>query len=135
MPHPFLQFPQLLYLAFFVPLLLRVVAAASFGYIAYIHFKRRETLAEARVAVVGRVGGLIWLAIVVEAGMALCLLFGYYAQTTALLGLAVSLKHFIFAKKYPRFMPLGRAEYVYLFVICLSILLLGAGAFALDLPL
>lgn len=134
--HPFLQFPQLTFLSFvIVPLLLRIVAGATFAYIAFVHFNRRNELAEARTPILGRFGMFIWVAIIIEAAMALCMFAGYYAQFTALLGIVLSLKHFTFAKSYPRAVPLCRVDYIYLLVICISILFMGAGAFALDLPL
>lgn len=133
---PFLQFPQLTFLSFLlVPVLLRVVAAASVGYIAYVHYKRRIELAETPTPILNKLGYVIWVAIVIEAAIAVCLLVGYYAQYAALLGMVLSLKHFVFAKRYARLVPLCRVDYVYLFVICLALVFTGAGAFAMDIPL
>lgn len=128
-------FPSLLTYSFFAPTLLRVTVALTFAYIAYVQYKRREEIAKMRVPMVGKIGGLIWVALVIEALMALALLVGYCTQIAALLGLLLSIKHYVYAKKYPLVIPLGRADYIFIFVICLSILLTGAGAFAFDLPL
>jgi uncharacterized membrane protein YphA (DoxX/SURF4 family) len=125
--HPFLQFPNLAFLSFLlVPVLLRAVAALSIAYIAYVHFVRRSE---------SPFGAVIWVTILVEAAIALCLLAGYYTQYAALLGVLLSIKHFVFAKRYSRMVPLCRVDYVYLFVICLSLVITGGGAFALDIPL
>jgi uncharacterized membrane protein YphA (DoxX/SURF4 family) len=128
-------FPSLLTYTFFAPTLLRITVALAIAYIAYVQFIRREEIAEMRVPVVGKIGGLIWIALIVETAIAIGLFVGYLTQICALLAMLLCIKHFIYAKKYPRVMPLCRADYIFIFVICLSLLLTGAGAFAFDLPL
>lgn len=134
---PFLQFPELFFLApLLVPVLLRIVAAASFGYIAFIQYKRRSEISAMRLPLIGKWRlWLVWVAIVLEASMGLSLLVGYYAQVVALLGFVLCVKHYVYAKKYARAIPLCRADYIYLAVICLALIFMGAGAFAMDLPL
>ncbi|HEY5383078.1 MAG TPA: hypothetical protein VIJ88_00800 [Candidatus Paceibacterota bacterium] len=128
--------PQLLTFSFFAPTLLRITVACVFFYIAYIHTQRRKEIGATRFILVGAMGvWASWVLVVLEAGVALGLFLGYYTQIAALLGLLLCIKSFVWAKKYPRVFFLCRIEYILLFVICLSLLLTGAGAFAFDLPL
>lgn len=129
-------FPDLLVFSFFAPTLLRMVAALSFLAIAYVQIQRRNEIGRMHFPLIGAPGA--WLASVlgVVAGViGLMLFFGYYTQYAALAGIVLGMKHIIFAKKYARAIPLCRVDYIYLIVICASLLLLGAGAFAQDLPL
>ena len=134
--HPFLQFPQLFFLApEFVPVLFRITIALSILYIVSVQYKRRVTLEEMRIPLIGKVGGLLWLLLAIELVLAAMFLFGYYTQFAALVGLVLSAKHYMFAKRYPAAIPLPRAAYVYIFVICIALVFMGAGAFAMDVPL
>lgn len=129
-------FPDLLVFSFFAPTLLRIVAAVSFLAIGYVQIKRRNEIGKTHFPIIGAPGA--WLAVVVGIAailIGLMLFFGYYTQYAALAGIVLGLKHIIYAKKYPRAIPLCRVDYIYLIVICASLLLLGAGAFAQDLPL
>ena len=128
-------FPSLLTYSFFAPMLLRVAVAFSIAYIVWVQYKRREEISRMRAPLIGVVGGLLWLGLAAELAVAVALLVGYYTQIAALFGLALSAKHYIFAKKYPTVIPFSRATYVFIFVICLTLLITGAGALAFDLPL
>jgi uncharacterized membrane protein YphA (DoxX/SURF4 family) len=128
-------FPDLLVFGFFAPTLLRFAVAAVLAYLAYTHFKNRQALGVLQFPVVGKAQRVVWLAIAVEAAVALGLFFGYYTQIFALLGALVMLKRVVWGKKYPTFFVLARGTALLLLVICLSLLLTGAGAFAFDLPL
>lgn len=128
-------FPELLVFGFFAPTLLRIAAAIAFGSIAYLQYKRREEIAATRFPIIGHGGVWMWVSITVEVLITISLLLGYYTQWAALVGLIVAIKHAIFAKRYPRAVPLCRGEYYFLIFICLSLLLSGAGALAFDLPL
>jgi len=58
-----------------------------------------------------------------------------YTQGAAIVGMIIGLKLTIFARRYPDVIPLSAGAGALLFVICLSLLFFGAGAFAFDLPL
>ncbi len=132
----FNTFPDLLTYSFFAPTLLRLAGALAVAYIAYAQFKRREEIGEITYWLIGKPGSwLIWVVVALETILALALLFGYYTQLAALAGLVLCVKHYIFAKKYSRAIPLCRVDYIFLAVILLSLLLTGAGALAIDLPL
>jgi uncharacterized membrane protein YphA (DoxX/SURF4 family) len=129
-------FPQLLSLSFFAPTLLRITVACVFFYIAYVHAQRREEIGKTHFVIVGAMGTWVaWVMAVLEAAVGVGLFFGYWTQIAALVGLLLCLKGFVWTKKYPRVFFLCRIEYILLFVICLSLLITGAGAFAFDLPL
>ena len=129
-------FPQVLFLSPLVGTLLRLTVGITILYIAYVHWQRKEELGETGFPIIGRAGSAyIAVGAVIEAALALSLIAGYATQLVALLALALSLKHFIFAKKYPRATPLCRLDYFYLAVMSLCLFLMGAGAFAMDWPL
>ena len=128
-------FPNLLTYGFFAPTLLRLVAAGVFVYLTYVHLQRREEIGTTRFMLIGAGAWTVWVLVFVEAIIAIGLFLGYYTQVAALLGLLMALKHFVWAKRYPRVFFLNRIDYVLLAVVCLSLLLTGAGALAMDLPL
>ena len=128
-------FPSLLTFSFFAPMLLRITVAVTFAYLVHKQFKHREAIAEVRVPLIGKMGGLVWVGLLIESGMALAMLVGWHVQIAALLGLVLCFKHFIYAKKYPSLVPLHRSTYIFIFIICLTLLITGAGALAMDLPL
>lgn len=109
-------FPDLLVLSFFAPTLLRVAAAAAFLYAAYTLYQH------------GNKHGLV-VALLFAVGAAL--LAGYYTQYAALAALVL-----LALELWQRTMRiLPRSTLLLLVVICLSLLLTGAGALAFDLPL
>lgn len=128
-------FPQILFLEPLGITLLRVTVAIAFLSIAYIQFTRREEISHDGLPVVG--SGTVWVnisaAVIGLVGTAL--LLGYATQLAALLGLLISIKHAILAKRYPHAVPLCRGEYILIAAICLFLTVSGAGAFAFDLPL
>ncbi|MBX4192612.1 hypothetical protein KW798_03985 [Candidatus Parcubacteria bacterium] len=114
--------------SFFAPTLLRILVAVAFGFIAYVHYKRREEL---KVSL----GVWLWIALAIEVLIALSLFLGYYTQIGALAGIIMSGTQAWYAKSHPRATPLCRVDYIFLKVICLSLLISGAGALAFDIPL
>jgi hypothetical protein len=132
-------FPQLLTFGygsyFFAPFILRVAVAVVLGYLAYKHFKNREKLADMRFPIVGSGMWIVWLAFVVEGLTALGLFVGSHTQYAAILGGLIALKQLVWGRKYPHFFMLSTGTAALVLVICLSLLLTGAGALAFDLPL
>jgi uncharacterized membrane protein YphA (DoxX/SURF4 family) len=120
-------FPDLLALGFIAPTLLRLVVAVGFGGMAWAHYSRRSELSN--------LGMWLWLAIVLEIVIAVSLALGMYTQLGALGALILSVACAVYAKKYPRLVPMCRGEYILLAIISLSLMLSGGGAFAQDLPL
>ncbi|HEY6019978.1 MAG TPA: hypothetical protein VIY48_08755 [Candidatus Paceibacterota bacterium] len=118
-------FPGLLVFGFFAPTLLRVTVGLMFGYLAVAHFSHRPNMNQA----------IAWLLILVETLIALSLFFGYHLQYGAIAGIIVAAGQAVTAKRHAHVTPLLTLEYVLLIVLCLSLLLSGAGALAFDLPL
>lgn len=107
-------FPDLL-LPFLAPTLLRMGAAVAFAAIAFYHWKRADTPT-----------WRTWLFVALHGGVAAGLAFGYYTQVAALAGIALAARHAWCA---------NRAAGLLLALVCLSLFVSGAGAFAFDLPL
>jgi len=128
-------FPNLLVLGFFAPTLLRVAVACLFFYAAYAAYKHRGAAAQMRFPLIGEASWAGGFTTLMYAVIGLMLLFGAYTQIAALLAGIVSIKGLLFYKRFGPFFPYSRSTYVLLLVICLSLLVSGAGAFAYDLPL
>jgi uncharacterized membrane protein YphA (DoxX/SURF4 family) len=130
---PFLQFPDLFFLApAYVPLFLRVAAALVYLYIAWHTYDKREAIARISLPIIGRAGWAVWFAIVAEVLIGCSLLFGYYAQVGALIAAIGALK-FIFLKRViDEYDPISRVAAFLLFAVCASLTLSGAGIFAID---
>jgi uncharacterized membrane protein YphA (DoxX/SURF4 family) len=128
-------FPELLVYQLLAPTLLRMAVVLVFAYLAYRHFEHREDISKTRFPVVGQGMWIVWLTIIIEVATAAALFFGYYTQVAAILGAIGAIKHIVWRGKFPNFFWLTRSAAFLLLVICLSLLLTGAGAFAFDLPL
>lgn len=133
-------FPSLLSFSFFVPAGLRIAAALFLGYQAGYHFTHKKRLApelERRFGWLAHslTASLIMLLVLFEAGAGVLLFVGAWTQLVALLSAAGFLKMAYFSRAIPDYAPLARSTYLLLAVICLAIVIMGAGAFAFDLPL
>lgn len=128
-------FPGLLVYGFFAPTLLRLAVAVVFAWAAWSQWSHRKELGHVRFPLVGGGAWVVWLTLLVEILAALGLFFGYYTQWAAILGALLALKYAVWDHRYPKFFPLSRAAALLILVICLSLLLSGAGALAYDLPL
>ena len=128
-------FPELLFLSPLAPTLLRLASGVILLLLAWSHFERRNELGREQYIVVGSGVWLPLITALVEFGIALCLIAGAYTQVAAILGATLALKQFVWHARYPRFFSLSRTSSTLLFVICISLIFTGAGAFAFDLPL
>ena len=128
-------FPQILFLSPLAITLLRIAAALVFFSIAYTHYQKRQELSFLDFPIVGRGTWIPMLAVVFEFAIAIALGAGVYTQLAALLGAIAALKFFVLRKHYPAFVPISRTASALLFVICIPVMVTGAGAFAFDLPL
>ena len=121
-------FPELLSFAFLLgPLPLRLVVGAFLITVSVSHFRAKShgTLSRSRVVLWGGFEFLVGALFIL----------GAYTQVAALAGIAASLVALYFSKMTPALAPYGRWAYVFLGMASLSLLFLGAGAFAFDLPL
>ena len=127
-------FPQVLFLAPLATTMLRVAAGIVFLLLAWTHWQKREEMAAEKIFLLGGV----WVptvAFIAESVIGACLVLGIYTQVIALLGALGALKCFVWKRRFGQFLPLSRTASALLFVICLSLVATGAGAFAFDLPL
>lgn len=129
-------FPSLLSYQFFAITLIRVAASLALLYVAYRYARERGEIARTRLPLVGHVPE--WLTLLGALVVLCCgvlMLVGLYTQAAAIVGMIVALKLVAFARKYPHLVPLSAGAGALLFIMCLSLLFFGAGAFAFDLPL
>ncbi len=110
----FAIFPNILFLAPLAPLIIRVALAVVFVYCAWQHMKTRSLLASA----------------LIETIIATALAAGAWTQPAALLALFVLGTMLLQSSR-----PLARPTLFLALVMCLSLILTGAGALAFDLPL
>ncbi|MDB5225623.1 MAG: hypothetical protein JWL87_575 [Candidatus Adlerbacteria bacterium] len=127
-------FPELLY-PFFAPTLLRMGAAAAFIAIAIWQWKHQDAISQIELPFIGRQSWWVWFSLVVHLLVAAALLVGYATQVAAGVGALLALKQAFWSKQYPLLFPLGRAAGLLLILICISLIVSGAGAMAQDLPL
>jgi uncharacterized membrane protein YphA (DoxX/SURF4 family) len=129
-------FPHLLDYSVFAPTIIRIALACLFATTAVRFFRMRRQLAHAPLPLIGTPGStIVWLFIVVCGAVAVALFLGYYTQVAALIAAIGMLKHALIAKRYPMFSPYSRATCLLAFVMCLSLLLTGAGTLAFDVRL
>ena len=132
--HPFTTFPILLSLSFFVPTLFRVTCAIMFVLLAQRHYQARKDIERILSPLVGKLNvPMLWLMIGYEIIVAMMLFAGWYTQIAGLLGAAMAVK--LLLVRPHSFSPYGRPVAALLFVMTLSLVITGAGAPALDLPL
>ncbi len=125
----------LFYLSEFTPTMLRLLVGLSLLYVAYTQINRRKEISETGFPFIGRPDQTLVIIVGLIVGIdALALILGYGTQVAAMVGILISLKHAVFAKKYPRAIPLCRLEYVYLIVILCTLVITGAGLLGMDAP-
>ncbi len=117
----FNPFPDLLWLSFFAPTVLRLAAAGVLFAGAYAHLKHKDSNSRAFAAAHLLVGAMLF--------------FGWNTQYAALLGMAGTVVSFLLPSRFIKTAPLPLSTAGLLFAIFLSLLVSGAGAFAFDLPL
>ena len=128
-------FPQILFLAPLGVTLLRIAAAVVFLLGGYTHITQRRELSRINFMIIG---GGVWIPLFtacIELAVGGLLAAGLYTQIAALFGALLALKYFVWKRRYSSFFPLSRTASALLFVICLSLIVSGAGALAFDLPL
>ena len=103
---------------------------------SYRHFKHHEELGAALVSRFGALGRIsVWPFIAVECAVGAALIAGFYTQIAALLSGAYALKLLYFRRLSPGLAQESAWFYILAVAISLSLLVTGAGAFAVDVPL
>lgn len=122
-------FPQLLTYGFFAPTILRLTVAIVLLYLAYQQWRMRVEIAKVRTFVFPT------LSIIFNALVGAGLFLGYCTQIAALLAIAGFGIGIWLNRRYPHIVIVPTSTVVILIVACISFLLTGAGAFAMDIPL
>ena len=134
--YPLSLLPQLLFLSPLAATLLRVAAACAIFYVANYIKQNREMIMRTSLPIVGNPPSwMLWFSAIIMFLTAAALFFGYWTQAAAIIGAIIAAKMYIGNAMVPSIIPLSRGTSALLFVICVSLILTGAGAFALDLPL
>ena len=129
-------FPGILFLAPFSATLLRLGAGVAFIYVGYMLLMERDEILKVRLPLIGHPAlWMVWTTGIVTALDGLALLVGFGTQIAAVVGMIIALKHISLSKRYGSVRPLARSTYALLFLICLTLLITGAGPMGFDLPL
>lgn len=127
-------FPALLDYWFLAPTILRISAGIVFIALARRYWIRlgglQEFFASRIGAPLGKACASLYVLVFIAVGIGLTI--GLYTQIAAIAGTLIGL---IMATNGKILAPYGRAVGWLLFVISLSLLITGAGAFAFDIPL
>jgi len=130
-------FPSLLIFGIFAPFILRVAVGVYLFYTGFGHL--REERESVTVELSDRFGtfskSLVIIGGLFEVVIGLSLIAGFLTQVMALLGSLYMIKLLVFKNNYPTWIKHEKIFYVMVLVILLSLLLTGAGAPAVDLPL
>lgn len=124
-------FPSLFAWSFFGIALLRVVLALVVASHAWEHFKDARATKALSAIVIS----------LIEAVLAILLFIGLFTQATALLLAILMLASLVINYRHRDDLPIGlhnhypKAYYLLIAIIALSLLTLGPGAWAIDLPL
>ncbi|MBL7045978.1 MAG: DoxX family protein [Parcubacteria group bacterium] len=130
-------FPSLLFLSLLAPFILRIVVGVILFSDGFSYFKgNKEKIAGEATKMFGGIGRYSYLLVGgAEALIGLSLIAGYLTQVSALLGAILIIKIFFLKKKMPTLSLQSNTTYILLLAILVSLIVTGAGAFAVDLPL
>lgn len=130
-------FPSLLIFGIFAPFILRVTIGVYFLYTGYQHIQKeqKDIVQEATQKFGSFAKPLVITGVLFEIALGLLLVVGFLTQIASILGMIFVLKLLWFKNEYPHFVKNERVLYIIIFVILLSLLFTGAGAYAVDLPL
>lgn len=130
-------FPELFTYILVAPLLLRVVVGLLFlawGIRLFLRERYARAASELRVRWGGMGALFIWYLALFELVAGAMLVLGFYTQIAALMGILLVGKLYFYRNTFPTIAGADRVTYVLIFVICLSLLFTGAGAFGMDFP-
>ncbi len=129
-------FPELLFLSLFAPFFLRVGLGLTLFFTSFNQLVEHRAEAQNRFVSIWPKYGVhfLWIVGVSEVIIGLALVAGLWVQYFALISAFVSFIA-IFSHKFHRATKRHMTFYVLVFVISLSLLVTGAGKFALDAPL
>ena len=122
--------PELLALSFLAPLLLRIIIGAyfleQFLTIVYTKYFTQENL---------KIKNTFKYLIGIKTISALALVIGFYTQIAVLILIALTIIDMLMEHKVKKLKNIKLQFYIFILAILLSLLVTGAGFFAIDLPL
>jgi len=127
-------FPTLLTLWMFAPFLLRIFLGAfllMYGISVFRNKEKTKLIAGA----LGRCRCLIYLFGAVEIVAGIALIIGFLTQVASLISIVLLATALLFKIKYPHILKQSVELYIAIIVVSISLMFLGAGFFAFDLPL
>lgn len=130
-------FPDLLTYSLLAPFVLRIVAGIMFldlGILAFKNEKERWVLSFKTLRVPSP-RAVVKILGAIESIGGIMLIFGFYTQIAALILAIITFGEAYIEYKDPEILKRNLVFYVLLFSILISLLLTGAGSFAVDLPL
>ncbi len=128
--------PQLFAFKLFAVALLRLVAGGYVLYIAWHTADRRAEISRARIPLIGHAPQwLVWFSAMIYAVAGGLLFVGAWTQVAAIVAALGALKLAILSRKPHPWNVLSGHACILLFVIALSLVFLGPGLLAFDLPL
>lgn len=130
-------FPDLLTYGLFAPLILRLTLGFILLYFALLKVTSDRASKIASFESLGMRPGNVFVSIVggIELVTGLLLIFGLYTQVAALASAALMLAATIIKARRRDALPNDIEFYILLLAVSVSLLFLGAGFFAIDLPL
>lgn len=125
----FAVFPTMLVYYLFGAFVLRMATAITLFYFTKQH------VSLARKSDTQKLRYMSCTLAVVEVVVGVLLFIGLYTQIAAIAGMLIALMFKVLSFGKSPLALYGRVTYFLLFMVCFSLLFLGAGAFAFDLPL
>ena len=137
MPKLLTLFPDLLTYSLIAPFILRVSLGLVLVYFSYLKFGKERMEKIAFFDSLGMKPGSFYVNMVgsIEFVGGILLVVGAYTQAAALVGALVMLAATYIKWRHPQSLRNDIEFYILLFVVALSLVFLGAGFFAIDLPL
>jgi putative oxidoreductase len=137
MPMILNPFPSFLLYAFYAPFILRLVIALVFIEFGFAKLTKDKSSKAEFFEKIGLKPGKTFVIVfgLIELVAGAMLLVGFYTQIAALVAGLILLACSVIKVKHSSYLMSPTRYYVVLLIICISLLLTGAGAFALDTPL
>ncbi|MGH7141849.1 MAG: hypothetical protein ACREGH_04450 [Minisyncoccia bacterium] len=132
-------FPGLLTYTFFAPTILRLAVAITLFIMAGHTWRHRQHLMHVRLLWLAPEGWMPYVATLGECILGVFFFIGLYTQVAAIVGIVGMVKYAIYRHWWPdmvtEYFPIAPGTAWLIAIICLSLLLTGAGAGAFDIPL
>jgi putative oxidoreductase len=137
MPKLLTLFPDLLTYGLIAPFILRVSLGLVLVYFSYLKFGKERMEKITFFESIGMRPGAFYVNVIgsIELIGGILLVVGAYTQAAALIGAFIMLVATFIKWRHPQSLRNDIEFYILLFVVALSLVFLGAGFWAIDLPL